>query len=290
MNEVKPRGHGSVWPAAEPRRLRSRSALRRQLILQVKPAPWRLPTRLHQHLPNAAVAPQRRSPALWICVGLLKRSGMAASWLDAGPWRTGLMAAALDVLPWRTSEPQYRPDADTGTLMAVLLISVNIEWGFCCVSAQTCAPSRSLHDQRAALSGLRFILPLSPPGEKCFDVPAETPICSALRAHSITAWQRLRNRKTNTRQGPLFSPLVIRSSSSRNEAFSRHRFRRQSACHGCGFVVDVAGLWHGVRRVRMIEVQEDTDECGPAGVRSCKHAEDRINMASVFYVYIKVIY
>lgn len=40
----------------------------------------------------------------------------------------------------------------------------------------------------------------------------------------------------------------------------------------------------------MIEVQEDTDECGPAGVRSCEHAEDRINMASVFYVYIKVIY
>lgn len=97
------------------------------------------------------------------------------------------MAAALDVLLRRTSEPQYRPDADTAALMAALLISVNIELGFCRVSAQTCAPSRPLHDQRAASSGLRLVLPLSPPGEKRFDVPAETPICSALRAHSITA-------------------------------------------------------------------------------------------------------
>lgn len=213
------------------------------------------------------------------------------TWLDYGPCRTGLMTRGLDVLLWRTSEPQYRLGADTEPLMAAPLISVNIEFIFCCVSVQTCAPSRPLRKHRAALSRLPFLFPVFPPSEKCF-AGRNSNLLGITRPlhHGVTAAAaalQQQNRKTNTRQGPLFSLLVIRSSSSSNEAWRLNKpllkvdeasfpaqfppTKRLSWARARGFVVDLTGLWHGVRRAWVIEVQEDADECGPAGVRSCKH-------------------
>lgn len=129
--------------------------------------------------------------------------------------------------------------------MVALSMSVNVEFGFCCVSLHACAPSPPCSFIRAAVCFSSFPSPgeiFSRPGRNSNQLGITRPLDHGVAA--AAAALQLQNRKTNAGQGPLFSLLVSRASSSSNEAwrlneprleveeaggffsFPRHRFLR----------------------------------------------------------------